>query len=134
MIRMKIQKAVRDETLHILTGTALLCGVMLLVFLVIGQFDCTVALGALLGGTAAVLNFFLLGLTVQKATAPGNEGRSRAIMQFSYSVRMLATMGIAFIGFAAPCFHWIAVLCPLLFPRITIFFMGLKKSEGKEDA
>ena len=63
----KIQPAVRKETLRIAAGTAILAAVMLAVFALLGKFDHTVLLGALLGSCAAVGNFFLLGLSVQKA-------------------------------------------------------------------
>lgn len=131
---MKIQKAVRDETLHIAEGTAALTIVMLAAFAIAGKFTVMVAVSGLLGAAAAVLNFFFLGLTVQKATKEGNEKRSRSIMQLSYSVRMLCMMAVVFVGFAVPALNWVAVAVPLLFPRITIFFMGLAKhSSGKEE-
>lgn len=131
---MKIQKTVWQETAHIAEGTAALTAVMLGVFAVIGKFTAMVAVSGLLGAATAVLNFFLLGLTVQKATKPGNEKRSRSIMQFSYSMRMLFQMAVLFLGFFIPALHWVAVACPLLFPRVTIFFMGLfQKFAGKEE-
>ena len=40
-------------------------------------FDYTVILGGLGGGAVAVLNFFLMGLTVQKAAACEDEGSAR---------------------------------------------------------
>lgn len=130
---MKIQEAVKKETIHIAFGTILLCAVMMVIFVLLGKFDEKVLFGTLLGGTFAVLNFFLLGITIQRATYIENHGRAKAMIQFSYSMRMLATMGIGLIGFMVPAFNWVAVLCPLLFPRITIFFMNLAKSKRKED-
>ena len=41
--------------------------VLQLVFFFLGKWDMTVFLGNLLGIVAGVLNFFLMGLTVQKA-------------------------------------------------------------------
>lgn len=130
---MKIQEAVKKETIHIALGTGILCAVMMVIFVLLGKFDEKVLFGTLLGGIFAVLNFFLLGITIQKATKIENEGRAKAMIQFSYSVRMLVTLGIGVVGFAVPVFNWVAVICPLLFPRITIFFMNLAKSKRKED-
>lgn len=130
---MKIQEAIKKETIHIAMGTLILSAVMVVIFILLGKFDEKVLFGTLLGGTFAVLNFFLLGITIQKATKIENEGRAKATMQFSYSMRMLATLGIGIIGFMVPVFNWVAAIFPLLFPRITIFIMNLAKSKRKED-
>ena len=63
---MKIQEATKRETLHIAAGTLAFSAVMNGVFALLGRWDLTVLWGTLLGGGFAVLNFFLLGLTVQK--------------------------------------------------------------------
>ena len=129
---MRVQKAVRQETLHIAAGVGLLSAAMLLVFFFLGRLDMTVVLGALLGGGFAVLNFFLLGLTVQWAVSSGDEGSSKKKIQLSYSLRMLLTLAVLLVGFAAPCFHWLSTVLPLFFPRLTIFGMqllGLYKPE-----
>ena len=65
---MKIQPAVRTETVRIAMGTAFFSLVMLLVFALLDRLDVTVVLGTLLGAGAAVLNFFLMALdTVDKS-------------------------------------------------------------------
>ena len=48
----------------------------------------------LLGGGFAVLNFFLLGLTVQKMAGDPNEKKGKLVLQLSYSLRMLATLAV----------------------------------------
>ena len=53
---MKPQKAVIQETRRIAIGTAILCALMLIVFLAIGQMTWLVALGALIGYAVAVGN------------------------------------------------------------------------------
>lgn len=115
---MKPQKAVVRETLHIAAGCGILCAVMLVIFAVCGQLGLPVVLGALLGGGWAVLNFFLMGLGVQKAAA--DPARSKHIIQLSYSVRMLGLVLVLILGFTMPWLHWLAVLVPQLFPRVTI--------------
>ena len=64
---MKIQPAVRTETVRIAMGTAFFSLVMLLVFALLDRLDVTVVFGTLLGAGAAVLNFFLMALSVQRA-------------------------------------------------------------------
>lgn len=131
---MKIQKAIWQETRNIALGVVALSAVMQAVFFLIGKWDMTVLWGNLLGGVYAVLNFFILGLTVQKVAADADEKRGKNLMQFSYSTRMFFTMVVVFLGISVPLFHWVAVFAPQLFPRITIFFMGVKGQHAKEAA
>ena len=65
---MKVQPAVQAETKKMALGVGVLTVLMIAVFLIIRKFDYTVALGAALGYAAAVGNFFLMALTVQKVT------------------------------------------------------------------
>ncbi len=133
---MKIQEATKRETLHIAEGTLVFSVIMNLVFLVLGKWDLTVLWGTLLGGGFAVLNFFLLGLAVQKAASASDEKKGKAFLQSSYSMRMLATVIVGIIGVQVPCFSWAAVVIPLLFPRLTIFAMqllGVYKPSRSED-
>ena len=153
---MKLQPAVRTETKKIAVGTILLTVLMIAVFLVIGQFDYTVLLGALLGCAAAIGNFFLMAVSVQKAAdsmprlpreeeAPEGEGEEETErplsdeakiagkkMQASYTVRMFLLAGVAAIAAGFPIFHTAAALIPLLFPRIVIFIFGLIQNQRKE--
>ncbi len=122
---MRVQPAVKKETLHIAAGTGLMTAVMLLVFLLLGRLTLPVVLGALLGACFAVLNFFLLGLTVQGALRTGDENRSKMKMQLSYTLRMLLTLAVLLVGFSVPWFYWLSTVLPLLFPRLTIFAMQL---------
>ena len=69
---MKIQPAVRTETVRIAMGTAFFSLVMLLVFALLDRLDVTVVLGTLWGAGAAILNFFLMALSVQRAAESMN--------------------------------------------------------------
>ena len=131
---MKVQDAVKKETMHIAVGTLLLTAVMLLVFFVMGRLDQPVVLGALLGSSFAILNFFLLGLSVQKSVSSDNATRGKLVMTLSYSLRMLAMMGVVVAGLSLPYFSWVTVVLPQLFPRLTIAGMqllGMYKPEKK---
>lgn len=130
---MKISAAVKKETGHIALGAAAMTAVMLLLFWIFGAMNPPVLWGALLGGGYAILNFFLLGITVQKAAGMEKEAKAKSLIQFSYSLRMLALFGIAVLGFVLPCFHWAAVIVPMIFPRLTILMMGFRKPKGKEE-
>ena len=153
---MQIQPAVLKETRRIALGTGILSLIMIAVFLVIRQFDYTVILGALLGNLMAVGNFFLLALSVQKAaeqmngvklpplpeTPEGEEAPETSVspeakqaskkMQLSYTLRLLGIAMIAVIAIKLPCFHSLAALIPLLFPRLVIFIMNFVQNNKRE--
>lgn len=127
----KINETVRRETMYI--AGVVLIGSMLMeaVFLIIGQWNYTVLLGNLLGGGAAILNFFLMGLTVQKAVQK-EEKHAAVTMRFSQTMRMLLLFIAALFGAVLPCFQLWATLIPLLFPVIGIYARGLFGKKGKE--
>lgn len=64
---MKVQSSVKKATISVACGSAILTAVMIVVFALLRALDYTVLLGAALGYAAAVLNFFLMSLGVQKA-------------------------------------------------------------------
>lgn len=120
---MRVQEATRRETGHIALGVLAFSAVMHLVFWAIGRWELGVLWGNLLGGGFAVLNFLLLGLTVQKIAGESDEKRARLKLQGSYTLRMLLTLGVIVIAIKVPCFVWPAAVIPLLFPRLTILAM-----------
>lgn len=89
--------------------------------------DYTVFLGGIGGGGMAVLNFFLMGLTVQKAAASDEKKTAGKRMKVSYSRRMLLMMGWAAAAAAHPGFSTTAGLMPLLFPGMGIKIAGMIK-------
>ena len=130
---MKIQEATKRETLHIAAGTLAFSAVMNGVFALLGRWDLTVLWGTL-------LNFFLLGLTVQKMAGDPNEKKGKLVLQLSYSLRMLATLAVVVLGVKLACFSWVATVIPLLFPRLTILAMQIlgmykppKNKEGGDE-
>lgn len=136
-------------------GVTILSVLMVGIFLIIGMFDTTVLLGAVLGTAFAVLNFFLMALGVQKAAevmngvqlppeeepAEGEEPadkplspeatRAKQKIQLSYTGRMLMTVVFAIVALLVPGIHPVAALLPLLFPRIVITIQGLGQKNGK---
>ena len=129
---MKLSKPILTETLHVAIGVLIGDALMCAVFALLGKFDLTVLWGALLGSVFAVGNFFLLGLSRQRGLEMGDMMPQH--MKSSYSLRMfLYVIGIA-LAALLPCFHLIAAIIPLFFPRLTIFGMqllGLYKPEKK---
>ncbi len=67
-------------------------------------FDYTVLLAGFIGGMVAVLNFFLMGLTVQKIVAMEDDKQAAAKMKASYSQRMMLQLIWGVLAIAVPLF------------------------------
>lgn len=123
---MSVSPVVKKETARIAAGSVLLSVVMMGIFALSGHFDLTVLWGALLGTGYAVLNFFLMAYTIQKGTE-STHTQAKAKIQFSYTLRTLLMLAVGITGMVLPCFNWLAVLLPFVFPRITIHLMQILK-------
>ncbi len=120
----KLNDAVKRETLYIAVMMLLMSIILQAVFLIIQMWNYTVLLGNIFGGSVAVLNFLLMGITVQMAVEK-EEKEARSMMKLSQTLRMFMILIAAVIGVLAPCFHNVAMLIPLLFPRVAIMFRPL---------
>ena len=132
----KIDKTVLRETRYIALWVVIFSVIMEAVFLVINQWDYTVILGNLLSAAAAILNFLLMGITVQKAVVK-EEKDAKSTMKVSQNLRILGLFVVAVIGAALPCFNTFAVLIPLLFPRVAVgmrmFFSKKSDNDTNEE-
>jgi uncharacterized membrane protein len=117
----KIDATVIKETKYISLWVILLSVLMQSVFFVIGKWDHTVLLGNLLSGATVILNFFLIGITVQKALEK-DEQDAKKTMKLSQTYRFLLLAVVLIVGAALPCFSTWAVVIPVLFPRVAIAF------------
>lgn len=130
----EVQPAVKKETKRVAAITAAGVVIMWIVFgvlhLVIPEqipFNYTVILGGLGGGIVAVLNFFFMGLAVQKVASAADEDSARTKMKASYSQRMMMQMLWVIVAIVAPCFQFAAGILPLLFPSAGIKLLGIMK-------
>ncbi len=121
----KIDKTILKETAYISAVSLILSILMQAVFLFFSFWDYTVILGNLLGLTASVGNFFLMGLTIQKALTKEEEKEARNLIKLSQSGRLMLLFGVAAIGCLIPVFHSIATVIPYLFPRIAVMLRPL---------
>ena len=122
---MKVDKTVKKETLYIACFSVVLSMLMQSVFLIIGQWHYSVLLGNLWGYAAAVSNFLLLGLTVQKAVTKEPE-EAKKLIKLSHTLRNMLILIVAVIGIVVPFINTWASIIPLLFPRISILFRKTK--------
>ncbi len=123
---MSVSPVVKKETARIAVGVIVLSAVMVGVFMLCGKFDPSVAYGALLGAAYAILNFFLMAYTIQKSTQL-TETKAKTRIQISYTLRTLLMLAVGIAGVTLRWFHWLAVILPFVFPRITIYVMQLLK-------
>ena len=129
-----VQPAVKKETKRVvmITGAGLI--LMWILFAILHYtmpdkvpFDYTVILGGIGGGVIAVLNFFLMGISVQNIAATEDQDLAKKKMKTSYSQRMALQLIWVVIAIAAPCFYFVAGILPLLFPSLGIKFMAVIK-------
>ena len=127
-----VQPAVKKETKRVvmITGAGLI--LMWILFAIPHftmpdkvPFDYTVILGGIGGGVIAVLNFFLMGLAVQKAASATDEGTARMKLKASYSQRFMMMILWVIAAIVAPCFQFVAGIAPLLFPGTGLKFVGI---------
>ena len=133
-----VDPVVIKETKYIALWIVILSALMQAAFLVVGYFlpdyawNWTVLTGNLLGSAAVVANFFFMALGVQRALERDPDDAKKS-MKASASGRMLGLFVVAVIGVVLPCFDSLAVLIPLLFPRIAIAIRPLwDKKQAKE--
>lgn len=136
----KPQKAVIHETVRIAVGVSAMVAVMIAVYAVIGKFRTNVLLGGLYTGLVTVMNFFIMGLTVQSVAEKAAEKerteeemeslkkRMKAKMQVSYSYRMIFMFAMVIIGITVFEFDALATILPLVFPRFVITVLNLKSN------
>jgi len=117
----KIDPTVIRETRYIFAFSLILSVFMEAVFLIIGKWELSVLFGNILGAATAVGNFLLLGIMVQSAVLE-EEKEARNLIKLSQTLRFFLLIVIAIIGYLVPIFNPIAVIIPLLFPRIAIAF------------
>ena len=130
----KLNGIVKKETIYITAWVIILSVLMQSIFLIIGAWDYKVLLGNILSASGAVVNFLLLGITVQKAVLKDKDG-AKKLIKFSQTMRLLLMVVIAVISATVPVFNIWAGIIPLLFPRIAILIRPLfnKKGGGGSD-
>ena len=127
-----VQPAVKKETKRVIKITAAGLILMWILFALLHfampdkvPLDYTVFTGGIGGGVIAVLNFFLMGLAVQKAASATDEGTARMKLKASYSQRFMMQILWVIVAIVAPCFQFVAGIAPLLFPGTGLKFVGI---------
>lgn len=127
-----VQPAVKKETGRVFLVTAIGVVIMWIAFFVLHiifpddvYFGYKVFTAGVLGMAVAVLNFFLMGLTVQKVASEEDEKKARSLMKYSYTRRMLLQIACIVVCLTVPWLYWVAGILPLLFPSLGIKLKGV---------
>lgn len=111
-------------TKYIAVWVIVLSVLMQATFIFFDEWDYTVVFGNTLSSGAVILNFYLMGITVQRALSK-SENDAKTAMHLSQLYRFLLLLTVIVIGVTTPIFHTWSVILPLLFPRIAIAFHPL---------
>ena len=138
---MKPDSAVRRETARVAAGVFALVAVMLAVYAVIGKFSVPALLGGVYTGLLTVVNFFVMGMTVQGITNRAAEKarteqeiaeltlEMKNRMKLSYNLRMIALFALMVAGIAVFKFAPIATILPILFPSLVIRVLQIMEAK-----
>ena len=117
---MDSRKFVLKETAIILLGELICSAAMTGIFALLGYYNGTVLLGAIVGALLAALNFFLMGvsatLAADKAVNQDVKG-GKAIIKSSYSLRLVLLFLVLFAFAKSGLCHPVALAVPLVFVR-----------------
>ena len=133
---MDSRKFVLTETAIILAGELICSAAMVGIFALLGKFDSTVLLGAVVGALAATLNFFFMALiaslAADKAQKQDVKG-GQAIVQSSYFVRMVLLFVVLFAFAKSGLCNVIAMVVPLVFVRPVLTIAEFFRKSGEEN-
>lgn len=114
---MKIDGIVKNETMYVALVSIVFSLFLQAVFIVSGNWNYTVLLGNILGFSTSVLNFFLLGLTLQNAVKKDDE-KAKSTVRTSHILRNFLVFGLTVLGVVLPIFNTVSVIISLFFVRL----------------
>ncbi len=122
---MKFDPIVKKETGFMALGCLACTAVIMVAFLVLGKFDYTVALGCLIGYLLAIMNFFIMSVSLSRALDTGDEITAKLKMRHSYVMRSIFMLVVMAISVVVTFIHWVPVVASVFYPRIVILVRGL---------
>ena len=127
-VMIKANDTIKKETKYIAYFCLILSVLMQAVFVLLKRWDYTVILGNLLSYALAVLNFYFMGISVQKALTK-EQSDARKTMKASQSLRSFGIFIAVMIGVVLPYFNTVSVILPVFFPRVAVSFRPLFKEK-----
>lgn len=134
---MNPRKFIIRETALLGAGELVCAAAMVGIFAMLGYFDYTVILGAIIGVLLAVGNFFFMAIVSNTAADKAMEQdvkAGKAVVKMSYSMRLLVIGVLLFVFAKSGHCNLIALVCPLffVFPIITVIEFFRKSGEAKK--
>ncbi len=127
-----IDPVVKRETAYIAFWILIFSVIMEAVFVALGRWNLTVLFGNFLGGGAALLNFFLMAVSVQKSLDM-EEKDAQNNMKLSHTMRNIMIIAVVVIGFVVPVFSPWSTIIPQFFTRIAVALRPLMdRKKNKE--
>lgn len=130
---MDSRKLVFRQTAVIALGQAIGLAAMFGVYALLGRFDRPVLFGGLIGGAAAVCNFFFMAvcasLAADRAEAQNVKG-GKALLQVSFLVRYAVLFLVLFACAKSGLFDLLALVLPLVFVRPTLTVAEFFRKKG----
>lgn len=128
---------IRREISYITSWVVILSAVMQGVFLILHFFgvlkwDYTAPLGNLLGAAFSVLNYVLLGFTVEAAVNK-EEKQAQVFLRVSRMLRNLMIGAVVIAGIYIPVFNVWTVALPFFFPKIGIIVRSRIMNKNSEE-
>lgn len=127
----RLENEVKKNLIYIAVWTGALSIVLEAAFLIAGFWDIFVLVGNLVGSFAAVFNFYLLCVTVQKALEMDKEKAMKKV-RLSKSLRMLVMAAICALGIWLLKANPWATVIPLLFPRVALTVYSVRHKKDKD--
>ena len=124
----KIDPTVLKETRYIALVTLLFAVLQQAAFLIIGKWNLSVLFGGIYGWAAALGNFFLMALSVQKAVSQ-EEKDAKNTMKLSQNMRLLGLFVLALIAYMLPFTNTVSAILPYLYPRIAIALIPIFRKQ-----
>ena len=134
---MNPRKFIIRETALLAAGELACAAAMVGIFAMLGYFDYTVILGAVIGVLIAVGNFFFMAIASNAAADKAVEDdvkMGKSMIKASYGMRMLVIGVLLFVFAKSGHCNLLALVCPLffVFPIITVIEFFRKSGEAKK--
>ena len=126
-----MEKSIRTDVLRVAAGNFALGAVMVIIFVLSGQFSLPVLWGALLGCSFVSLSFLWLAISVSK-NVEKDPKTAKAKVSATYTIRLLCAAAMVILAVKAPAFNWVAAVVPLFYQRFVIMFVGHLRSKESE--
>ncbi len=134
---MDSRKFLLSETAIVLAGEILCSAAMVGIFALLGHFDSTIWLGAIVGALAATLNFFFMALVAtiasEKAMKQNVKG-GEAMIRGSYIVRLGILFLVLFAFAKSGLCNAITLVVPLIFVRPILTIVEFFRKPGETNS